>query len=286
MAKDDSKPIIVMYVPALSRRFVDFFTKYNGSILYILGYGILNQLTEEISYIGESGRDLWSLRPDEAKTLVESLNIFFDVQILDSFDKIPDKSTYIIMPADDISAKLQSGLMSQYVNIEIVKSKLRWDRMAAFNEDPPKELFTISQDELHKQMLSSAYRESEKSFDWWRQTGAVISRDGEFIIGATNTEVPMLIFDLMGDSRAPFNAGENVDLVLTIHAERAVINHSARQGIRLEGADMYATVFPCRECAAAIIQTGIKRLFFSTGSSRLEAAELLAANGVEIVKVV
>lgn len=42
------------------------------------------------------------------------------------------------------------------------------------------------------------------------------------------------------------------------HAERNAIYNAARNGIRLEGCTLYSTVFPCADCARAIIQSGIK----------------------------
>jgi dCMP deaminase len=46
----------------------------------------------------------------------------------------------------------------------------------------------------------------------------------------------------------------------TEHAERNAIYSAARRGIPLEGATIITTLFPCADCARAIIQSGIKRL--------------------------
>jgi len=44
------------------------------------------------------------------------------------------------------------------------------------------------------------------------------------------------------------------------HAElNAILNHS---GISLNGAKLYTTLFPCNECTKAIIQAGIKEVFY------------------------
>ena len=46
----------------------------------------------------------------------------------------------------------------------------------------------------------------------------------------------------------------------TTHSElNAILNY---RGGSLEGATMYVTLFPCNECAKAIIQAGIKRLVY------------------------
>jgi dCMP deaminase len=47
---------------------------------------------------------------------------------------------------------------------------------------------------------------------------------------------------------------------LTIHSEINSITLAARNGISLEGKTIYITLFPCSECAKAIIQSGITRV--------------------------
>ena len=44
------------------------------------------------------------------------------------------------------------------------------------------------------------------------------------------------------------------------HAERNAIYFAALNGIRLEGCTLYATMFPCADCARGIIRAGIKRV--------------------------
>lgn len=45
-----------------------------------------------------------------------------------------------------------------------------------------------------------------------------------------------------------------------VHAEKNVIFHAASMGIPLNGSRMYITKCPCHDCAAAIIQAGIKEI--------------------------
>ena len=44
----------------------------------------------------------------------------------------------------------------------------------------------------------------------------------------------------------------------TEHAERNAIYNAARHGVRVWGAVMYVPLFPCCDCARAIIQAGLK----------------------------
>jgi dCMP deaminase len=44
------------------------------------------------------------------------------------------------------------------------------------------------------------------------------------------------------------------------HAERNTFYNAARCGIALEGCTLYITLYPCMDCARAIIQVGITRV--------------------------
>ena len=48
----------------------------------------------------------------------------------------------------------------------------------------------------------------------------------------------------------------------TIHAELNCICFAAKYGISTQGASLYTTHSPCRECAKAIINAGIKEVFY------------------------
>lgn len=65
------------------------------------------------------------------------------------------------------------------------------------------------------------------------------------------------------DEKVSWNRGEGLDskYLYVCHAEfNAILN--TRNGAALEGCTLYVTLFPCNECAKAIIQTGIKEVVF------------------------
>ena len=70
------------------------------------------------------------------------------------------------------------------------------------------------------------------------------------------------------------------------HAEfNAILN--ARGGSNLRGCTIYVTLFPCNECAKAIIQTGIKELVYLSdkyagGTIYLASRKLLEMAGVKV----
>ena len=64
----------------------------------------------------------------------------------------------------------------------------------------------------------------------------------------------------------------------TVHAEMSAICLAARTGVRLEGATLYCSLFPCHSCAIHIIQAGIKRVVVphTENESRYNFDEALA----------
>lgn len=73
----------------------------------------------------------------------------------------------------------------------------------------------------------------------------------------------------------------------TTHSElNAILNY---RGGSLEGATIYVTLFPCNECAKAIIQSGIKRVVYDSDKyectpSVVASKWMLRAAGVTIEK--
>ena len=70
----------------------------------------------------------------------------------------------------------------------------------------------------------------------------------------------------------------------TTHSElNAILNY---RGGSLEGATIYVTLFPCNECAKAIIQSGIKRVVYDSDKYQSDASviaskRMLKSAGVE-----
>src|SRR5664280_1378269 len=55
---------------------------------------------------------------------------------------------------------------------------------------------------------------------------------------------------------------ENGHCVRTVHAEANAILQAARHGVRIEGADIYATASPCWDCFKLIANAGIVRVLY------------------------
>ncbi len=51
--------------------------------------------------------------------------------------------------------------------------------------------------------------------------------------------------------------------VRTIHAEMNAILQCAKFGVAADGAEIYVTHYPCLQCCKAIIQSGIKKVYYA-----------------------
>ncbi|MFY9462938.1 MAG: deaminase [Candidatus Sungiibacteriota bacterium] len=272
---------IIAYIPALHRGYIDFFRKYSGGTLFVLD----EELVREVPRME---RDIRALKAEEVKALLEGLNMFDRIVVLNkqTLSDLQNEVLPIVLPDEDVSrAFAEAYLIGK--KLEFVSVFLRWDKQISTKEFevPPDRV--ISHDEADREMMGAASAEAAKSPDWWRQIGAVAVRDGKILLVAYNRPVPSKDYTLgpFGDPRSNFDAGEHFELAKTIHAEAATISEAARRGIPLAGASLYITTFPCPVCAKSIAAAGIKRVYYSKGYSLLDAEDVLKAAGVEIVMV-
>ena len=72
-----------------------------------------------------------------------------------------------------------------------------------------------------------------------------------------------------------------------VHAELNAILNSQRS---VRGCSLYVSLFPCNECAKAIIQAGIRRIIFESdkydgADTNIASKRMLRAAGVELVRI-
>lgn len=158
-----------------------------------------------------------------------------------------------------------------------------------------------------KVLLKTAYLFSELSHCKRLKVGAVIAKDGRPLVTGYNG-------NLAGtDNKCEETLDEKCDICggegffetpgvrimdcscengfktktkkSVIHAEQNCIFYSARNGIKIEGCDMYITHAPCEECSKAIIASGIKRIVFSQEYRNSRGIDYLRKNGLEVTTV-
>lgn len=276
-----SRYSVISYIPAIHKGYVDFFNKYSGGTLYILAEDLVRE-------VPRMERDIRALKPAEIKALLEGLKIFERIAVLDkaALAEVQNDPAEIVMPDEDVNRHFAEQYL-QGKKVEFVSVFLRWDKQISIKEMevPPDRI--ISQSEADREIMGVAFKEAEKSPDWWRQIGAIAVRDDKILLAGFNKPLPSkdYTFGPFGDPRSNFDAGVSFELVKTIHAEAAVISEAAKRGIALEGAAMYVTTFPCPVCAKSIAIAGIKKIYYSKGYSLLDAEDILKAYDVEIMLV-
>ena len=73
-----------------------------------------------------------------------------------------------------------------------------------------------------------------------------------------------------------FKSGEGLHLCPAAHAETNAIVNAARDGSKVKGATMYCYCpMPCFECTKLIINAGIRKVFYTSGSSYDKMSPLL-----------
>lgn len=273
------KQSIVAYVPVVHQGYLQFFSKYpHAKTMYLLGEEFIQDYRPLV-------KDIRALQPEQIKTVLESLELFETVEILETATA-PNLSTdEIIMPDEDISHQVAEKFFGgKKVSFDSIF--LRWDKKRSLSREQPEPDVVISQNEFDQKIMAVAYQEAEKSSDWWRQVGGVLVKDGEVIAVGRNIHVP---HDMQaysdGDPRASFQSGEHFELSSSVHAESMVIAEAARRGIATEGAWIYSTTFPCPVCAKLIAESGITKIFYEEGYSLLDGQNVLKSKGVEIIKV-
>jgi dCMP deaminase len=88
--------------------------------------------------------------------------------------------------------------------------------------------------------------------------GATIVRDKRIIAGGYNGSIA-------GGVHCSDEGCYVIDnhCVRTIHAEMNALLQCAKFGVPTEGAEIYVTHFPCLQCCKALIQSGIKSVYYA-----------------------
>lgn len=100
----------------------------------------------------------------------------------------------------------------------------------------------------------------EESYDPDRQVGVVIISPLGKLLATGSNKPPSELKLTSKDSLEAIAQDPNWKYFIFEHAERNAINSARAQGHSLVGAAMYSTLFPCADCARAIVSSGISRL--------------------------
>lgn len=97
---------------------------------------------------------------------------------------------------------------------------------------------------------------SKKSKDDCQVGAVIVHPEAKTILSTGYNGLPRNVLD-----KANRITDDLEKLSWTCHAEANAIYNSARVGTAIDGAHIYVTKFPCVQCAAAIVQANIERVY-------------------------
>ena len=76
---------------------------------------------------------------------------------------------------------------------------------------------------------------------------------------------------------------ESGHCVATVHAEANAIIQAAKNGVRIDGAEIYTTASPCWDCFKLIANAGIRRVHYGEFYRDQRSLEIAAQLGIELI---
>lgn len=272
-----SKPALILYLPVIHKAYIDFLNETKAEVdkVYLID-------TEFVHTLYKYEPAINALNIKDAQDILKLFG-FNNIKTFDAQTINIIQENKLIMIEDDVSRSLAEKYLG---NAEIIWKKvfLRWDRSKVLSEN--KINSEHSSDPAKVGFMLDAYQEAEKSSDWWRQVGAVVTKDNKIVLKGYNRGMP--------DDHTPYQVGalrdymevgERPELASTIHSEQMVITEAAKLGISLKDLDMYVTHFPCAVCAKLIAASGIKNLYYGEGSSNADGETVLKSAKVTITNI-
>jgi dCMP deaminase len=155
------------------------------------------------------------------------------------------------------------------------------DKVRPLMEEEKHRLDYLSWDEY---FMGIAQLSALRSKDPSTQVGACIVDGNHKVVSIGYNGMPRGV----DDDKVPWGHGEGLQskYLYVCHAEfNAILN--TRDGTALNGCTLYVTLFPCNECAKAIIQVGIKKVVYlsdkhSDGIIYEASRNLLKMAGVDV----
>lgn len=279
------RTVIVAYIPVLHLGYFDFLANRVGvDTLYVIGSDFAESFPE-LDYIYRKD----AIRALPAGMIKEMVELWGLVQKVEIFDheqarSLQKEDVRIVLLDEDITRSVAQRYFFDS-DVEFKTAAVRWHRNNVLEEKAVSVHRSVPVSKLDQELMQVAVLESERSWDWWRQVGAVVVKNNEPILVAHNQHVPdeQMPYSV-GDPRSIFSRGVHLELSSADHAEAILIGEAARRGISLEGTSLYVTDFPCPPCAKLIARAGITRCYFTKGYAVLDGEETMKGK-VELIFV-
>lgn len=272
---------IILYMPVPHAGYLDLIKRHRPVRVNVLGQIFLRSL----DYLS---RDARALPPELAASALSGIlieaGLRSDVRVFSGGRELDFSGVQVVMPDEDVSRLFAERYLP---DCEVLwdTAFLRWNMQNVTTEFPIDPDEEVSESELDRMFMMSAEDVAKRSPDWWRQVGAVVSKD-DICISVFNTHTPSVYSAYIdGDPRTPFQPGERIDVSLSEHAEAGAVSYFARTSLLMEGAKLYVTTFPCPTCARLLVSAGIKEVYYAGGYSLVNAREVFRSARVKVVRV-
>jgi len=130
---------------------------------------------------------------------------------------------------------------------------------------------------LDQRYLRMASIWAQNSYCKRRQVGALLVKD------------KMIISDGYNGTPSGFENNcedeNNITFPYVLHAEANAILKVARSTQSCDGATLYITLSPCKECSKLIHQSGIKRVVYQNGYKDTSGIDFLVKAGIEVFQI-
>lgn len=130
----------------------------------------------------------------------------------------------------------------------------------------------------HTYFMNIARQVATRSTCDRKHVGAVIARDKTILSTGYNGSIRGLahcdeVGHLMDDGHC----------VRTVHAEANAIAQAARNGVAIEGAEIYITASPCWGCFRLLANSGIRRIYYGEFYRDARIHDFAEEAGIELV---
>ena len=108
-------------------------------------------------------------------------------------------------------------------------------------------------------------------------------------VGALIVKDKMIISDGYNGTPSGYdNCCEDIDgktLWYVLHAEANALTKIAKSNHNANGATLYITLSPCKECSKLILQAGINRVVYMNGYKDSSGIDFLKESGIELTQI-
>lgn len=148
-------------------------------------------------------------------------------------------------------------------------------------------MLTLSDQNIMKEQAKQL--RYDKAYLRMAQTWSELSHCERKSVGAIIVKEGMIISDGYNGTPSGFdNCCENDDgdtHWYVLHAEANAILKVAKSSHNCQGATLYLTLSPCKDCSKLVLQAGIERVVFTRGYKDESGITFLKDAGVEIVQI-